>query len=155
VDSAGRLVDEKGPTIADVPVDARSNPHVTLHRSGVCHIRARGQEPVVRVPYGAWCPPSKELEWLYLYSDPVAVLPETPKAGPRDAVAPFARPTHSAVLRVDVLPRTGNAVPLLGGSLHTVVGFAPEYAVRASLFEHGPVRRRILIATHQRKGAAG
>jgi hypothetical protein len=154
-DPSGRLTDDEGTVIAGLPLGARTNPHVTLHRSGECQIRTRGRDPLVQTHYGSWCPPRAELLWLYLHSDPAGGLPVARRAGPRDAIATFPNAGSSAAIRADIIPRAGDTFSLVATALHTVIGIAPEYAVRLTLFEHAPVPRRLLIAVHEQDQEAG
>jgi hypothetical protein len=137
--------DAPGPTS---PASARTNPHITLHRSGICHVRTNHEEPLVQLDYGNWCPPLEPLEWLHLFTSPIAALPTLGKVKVRDAVLVMPRMDHSLGIRVDVLPRSVNGkYPLLGGEFHTVVGIAPDYAVRLTSFAHQAVHPQILVKT--------
>lgn len=147
-DQDGRLT--KQPQASALPtVVARTAPHVTLHRSGVCHVRARGQAPLARTTYENWFPPTRPFEWFQLFSSPVRSLIAVP-ARSRDALVPSPGANRSLAIRFDLLPRSyGSACPILDGVGHTVVGVAPEYALRVSLFSHPPVQPEFLLRTGQ------
>jgi hypothetical protein len=129
LDSEGKVIARPDDAIDRVPLSARTRPHVTLHRSGVCHVRAQRETPLVHVSYGDWCPPLAEFEWLHVLTSPVAALPTIPidKIGRRDAVVPFSGQAQSLAIRVDLLPREqGGNYGLLDGAIHTAVGLAPD-----------------------------
>jgi hypothetical protein len=68
----------------------------------------------------------------------------------RDALVASPGANRSLAIRFDVLPRSyGSACPILDGAWHTVVGIAPEYALRVSLFSHPPVQPEFLLRTGQ------
>jgi hypothetical protein len=148
VDDTGRVSAVPDALNHEIPASARTGPHVTLHRSGVCHVRANRERPLVEVHYGTWCPPSEPLEWLYLFTSPLAAMPEAlaGKIKDRDAVLVIHKTNLSLGIRVDVLPRSAtDEYPLLGGALHSAVGITPEYVVRLTIFEHQAVHPRILV----------
>lgn len=150
IDSEGHMLAQPDEPVGAVSLSARTGPHVTLHRSGVCHVRANRETPLVRVSYGAWYPPLAALEWLHLFTSPIAAMPEisAAKVKQRDAVLPLSRTDQSLAIRVDLLPRDQRGeYPLLSGALHTAVGVAPEYAVRLSTFTHAAVHPQILLRT--------
>jgi hypothetical protein len=148
VDPAGKVSAQPDLSTENIPLSARTGPHVTLHRSGVCHVRARRETPLVQTMYGDWHPPIAEFEWLQLFTSPIGIMPKGPAnlIGRRDAVVPFPSADQSLVIRVDLLPRDkAGRYQLLDGALHTAVGLAPEYAVRLSTFQHTPVQPMLLI----------
>jgi hypothetical protein len=56
VDATGAVSttpDAPGPEIS---ASARTGPHVTLHRSGACHVRAIRETPLIELNYGKSCP---------------------------------------------------------------------------------------------------
>ena len=149
VDATGWVSEVPDAPRQEMPASARTGPHVTLHRSGVCHVRANREKPIVEVRYGPWCPPPEPLEWLQLFTSPLAKMQETAagKIKDRDAVLSIPRTDLSLVIRIDVLPRSANnEYPLLGSALHTAMGIAPEYAVRLTTFAHQPTHPRILVS---------
>lgn len=155
VDSNGRVSEDPDAPGREFAASARTGPHVTLHRSGVCHVRANREAPLVRLDYGDWCPPPEPLEWLHLFTSPLATLPTASKAKDRDAVLAIPRGDRSPGIRVDVLPRSDSGeYPLLGGGLHTAVGVTPDYAVRVTTFEHEAVHPRILVKIPGADGAS-
>ena len=148
VDATGRVSATPDERVQEIPISARTGPHVTLHRSGVCHVRANRETPLVQVHYGTWCPPSEPLEWLHLFTSPLGAMPEVAagKVKDRDAVLTAQRTDLSLGIRVDVLPRSEKGeYPLLGSTLHTAIGVAPDYAVRLTTFAHQAVQPRILV----------
>ncbi len=145
-DLAGRMSETPDAPNQEVTVSARTGPYVTLHRSGVCHVRAGRETPLVQLDYGAWHPPTEPFEWLHLFTSPLAALPATGKAKERDAVLAATDPSISLGIRVDVLPRpTNDEYPLLPGGYHTAIGVAPAYAVRLTSFAHPAVQPRIMV----------
>ena len=102
MDPAGRVSAAPDTLGQEIPVSARTGSHVTLHRSGVCHVRTARETPLVRLDYGNWCPPPEPLEWVHLFTSPIAALPMAGKAKDRDAVFAMARADLSLGIRVDV-----------------------------------------------------
>jgi len=146
MDPKGRVSAAPDAPSQEIPAAARTGPHVTLHRSGVCHVRVNHEKPLVQLDYGRWCPPPEPLEWLHLFTSPLAAMPTAGKAKDRDAVLAMPRDDLSLGIRVDVLPRSASGeYPLLGGEFHTAVGIAPDYAVRLTTFAHQAVHPRILV----------
>jgi hypothetical protein len=146
VDAMGTVSTTPDAPAREVPASARTGPHVTLHRSGVCHVRANRERPLIEVDYGRWCPPQEPFEWLHLFTSPLIAMPAAGKAKDRDAVLPVPRTDLSLGIRVDVLPRSETGeYPVLGDAFHTAMGIAPDYAVRVTAFAHRAVHPRILV----------
>src|SRR6266850_5885485 len=104
VDAAGTVLATPDASGREVPASARTGPHVTLHRSGICHVRANRQSPLVEVNYGNWCPPHEPFEWLHVFTSPLAAMLIAAKVKDRDAVITVPRTDVSLGIRVDVLP---------------------------------------------------
>lgn len=156
VDATGRVSSVPDPPLEEIPAPRRTGPHATLHRDGVCHVRANRERPLINVNYGAWFPPSGAFEWLHVFTAPVAAMPEIPlsKIKNRDTVLTVPRTDLSLAIRADVLPRSDrDEYLLLGGALHTAVGIAPEYALRLTVFAHSPVQPRLLVRVQQKSKA--
>lgn len=154
-DSTGRIQDSEIVDVSRMAPHARAAPHVTLHRSGICHIRAGKYPPLIEVDYSDWCPPSVPFEWLYIFTVPARLLPAKATAGKRDAIVPFDDADQSVVIRVDILPSdSGGTYPLLDG-FQAVIGIAPEYAVRFSVRSWPPIREARILLRDGRTPAEG
>jgi len=142
----GCLLSDSGIKLDALPLQHRRNPHVTLHPTGECHMRANDAPPILRVTYGAWYPVVAGFTWLQAYTAAVDLLPVVPKPSPRDAVVAFQSGFDSARIQVDLLPRESDAsFPIDQGALHTLTGVGPGLTLRISIYSHSLVRSAIFI----------
>lgn len=149
-DDHGRVV-ERTPAGDLVPnVAPRTAPHVTLHRSGLCHVRAHGQPELVRTRYDNWHPPTEPFEWFQAVSSRASTLPSV-SPGSRDVVVTVASLDTSLVARFDILPRPhAGALPFLRDAIYTAVGVGPDFMLRISLVLHAPTAPQFLLRPSHR-----
>lgn len=146
VASDGRFLPQDERSLTEVPLEARRNPHVTLHASGVCNVRTGSHDTLTRHRIENWFPVWESFNFLHAYTDPVENLPAEARARPGDAQIPFPDNLQSAHVRVSIIAaRNGRyeyAVPQLGG----VLGVGPNYAIQLSVERHDPVTACLYVA---------
>jgi hypothetical protein len=145
-DAQGRLLTAKESTLEMVPLSQRTNPHITLHPSGVCHGRTGAGQPLFRCEVPGWHPVSSQFTWMHIFTGPVSSLPPVTRPGSRDAVVAFPNGSRSARIQVDLLPPIADCkCPIEPSAIHTVAGIAPGYVVRLSVFDHAPVSAALFV----------
>ena len=132
--------------ISDVPHDHRIRPHVTLHSSGVCHIRTERHEPILQHLVPGWYPVKQAFYFIHAFTDPLREIPVVEKPRKRDAVVRrFIDTNLSAYIRVEILPSDPGAADHLGLNTEVVVLVGPDYCLRTAVYHHEPVSARLYV----------
>jgi len=136
----GHFVTEHRTNLDGVAMSDRKSAHVTLHSSGVCHMRANRAKPLFEYSLEGWYPVKTQLRWIFVFTDPVMGLPEVRTAHSRDAIVRFPDATQSARIEVDLLPQPEKPIyPLIPSApLQTICGIGAGYVVRLSVFTNPP-----------------
>jgi hypothetical protein len=141
------LLDNQEP--GALPAEQTGNPHVTLHPSGICHIRVNDQKPALECNFGEWLPVEKPFLWLVIYSEPFYALKKTEEVKASDASVFYVDVLDirkSLYLAVEILPRAP-VVPCDREAASTIVGVCPEYFVRVTVRDHPPIGGIVFIPT--------
>jgi hypothetical protein len=145
---AGKLQRTTAENLEHIAMEKRISPHVTLHPSGICHLRTERHKPLVEYKIPEWYPVTKEFDFIHAYSDPIVRLPTVQQARSRDNVLPFNSEHHSAYVRIEILPAApGKHAMTFDGNAMVVVSGGPDYVVRVSIYGHDSVMAQILINT--------
>ena len=132
IDVTGRVLEE------------RSGIHVSLHRSGRVHVRGTGGEPLVATDFGAWLPVETAFTFAYIFTQPVADMPEVDVV-PRAYEVP--EPSQSVRLRIVISPYAElegeKMVPFLKSTV--CIGQSPRYAVLLDATTIPPCQLSVLI----------
>lgn len=133
-------------SIEDLPLEERKKTHVSLHPSGVCHIRFDRSKPISRHIVQDWFPVKAGFIWIQAYTAPLGSLPRTETARQRDPVMPFPNLELSARIEVAIYPRTPDAsVPLVNDQVFSFVGGSPHHMVRVSIDSYKPMQSTLVI----------
>ncbi len=143
----GVLVSDDKPISESIPPENRRDPHVTLHPSGVCHVRSQDRDPLFEHRLAGWYPVQREFNWLHVFSDPLLNIPATVGTKKRDAIVCVPNTTESVKLKVDILPASSCGLYECSvSSLDTLIGLGPDFAVRVEFYSHQPVQGALYVA---------
>ena len=135
----------------NIPIKHRKNAHVTLHPSGVCHVRVNNAPPVEGHQIEGWFPVTASFVWLQAFTEPVRTLPRVAARHSQDAVLQFPSLDLSARIQAALFPRTTDvSVPLVSTEVHTLCGIGPHYFLRLTVDDHQPVFPTIVMAQDAR-----
>ena len=145
--NAGELQRITADNLGHMAIEKRISPHVTLHPSGICHLRTERHKPLVEYTLAGWFPVTKEFDFIHAHSDPIFRLPTVAQARTRDSVIPFPSENLSAYLRIDILPRDPGPRHAMKFDTTVVVLGGPDYVVRMSIYHDEPISAQLLINT--------
>lgn len=133
---------------AGLPDKAIDNSHVSLHPSGVCHVRSGIEQPVIEINIGEWLPVEKPFLWLVIYTDPFYHLsPKHRRKGIQlnAFLLDVQNINQSLKFQVDIIPQNR---PFLS-QRKDVIGQSGSgrYVVRITMEHHKAAERAIFIET--------
>src|SRR5262245_12998906 len=71
IDGNGELQRTTAENLDHIEMEKRFSPHVTLHPSGICHLRTERHKPLLEYNIGQWYPATKEFDLIHAHSDPI------------------------------------------------------------------------------------
>lgn len=146
LDPSGKIYFGTKNSLSNIPIKHRQNSHVTLHPSGVCHMRSEVSPPVLEYRLDGWFPVQAGFLWIQSFTLPVGSLRAVSSIRRRDAIIPFENLESSARIEVSIFPRTQDAsFPVLGGDFYTFACISPHHIVRLTIDAHAPTEHTLII----------
>lgn len=124
----GKLVRLDSNDLSPIPMEDRTGIHLSLHPSGLVHVKGSTGNKITAANIGPWTPVKRSFVFAYIFTVPIGNLPEVQEAGPAKELGDPGKSLRLDLIISPLNEKDGHThVPYYRSTI--CVGFSPRYAV--------------------------